>query len=112
MAHQYLAKIFHDPSKNSLAPSPTYLMYGPLLDHASVLTPRYFTEFDGYNLFPVSLIWISSENTFPGDLEITSSVFSALSEILFALNQSFNFFTSRLTSSFRFFSVELPFEDH
>ena len=32
MAHQYMPKIFHDPHKNPPAPSPTYLMYGPLLE--------------------------------------------------------------------------------
>ena len=30
MAHQYMPKIFHGPHKNSPAPSPTCLMYGPL----------------------------------------------------------------------------------
>ena len=32
VAHQYMPKIFHDPYKNPPAPSPTYLMYGPLLE--------------------------------------------------------------------------------
>ena len=32
MAHQYMPKLSHDPHKNSLAPSPTYLMYGPLIE--------------------------------------------------------------------------------
>ena len=32
MAHQYMLNIFHNPRKNSPAPSPTYLMYGPLLE--------------------------------------------------------------------------------
>ena len=30
MAHQYMPKIFHGPHKNPPAPTPTYLMYGPL----------------------------------------------------------------------------------
>ena len=29
MTHQYMAKIFHDPHTNPLAPPSTYLMYGP-----------------------------------------------------------------------------------
>ena len=70
----------------------------------SILTQRYFTEFDGYSLFPVSLILISSDSTFLGDLKITSLVFSTLSEILFGLNQLFICFISLLTSLFRFFT--------
>ena len=31
MAHQFMPKIFHDPCKNPLTASPTYLMYGPYL---------------------------------------------------------------------------------
>ena len=54
--------------------------------------------------FPVSLILISSDSTFLGDLKITSLVFLTLSEILFALNQLFNCFISWLTSLFRFFT--------
>ena len=38
----------------------------------SIFIPSYFTEFDGYNLFP--LIFISSRSTFVGDLKIASSV--------------------------------------
>ena len=41
----------------------------------SIPTPRYFIEFDGYNLFPVSLIFISSGITLLGDINITSLVF-------------------------------------
>ena len=55
-------------------------------------------EFDGYKLFPLSLIFVSSRSTFLGDLKITSSVFSTLREILFALNQLFKCFISWLTS--------------
>ena len=40
----------------------------------SILTPRYFTEFDGYELFPVISNLVSSEGTFIGDLKITSSL--------------------------------------
>ena len=29
MAHQYMPKIFHDPSKNPLTPHPTYLIFDP-----------------------------------------------------------------------------------
>ena len=32
MAYQYMPKIFHGPHKNRLAPPPTYLIYGPLLN--------------------------------------------------------------------------------
>ena len=63
-----------------------------LLDHAknlSILTPRYFTEFDGYNIFPLSLIFISSgSTTFLGDLIITSLSFSTL-RILYPFIKSF-----------------------
>ena len=58
----------------------------------SIFIPRYFTEFDGYNPFPLRLIFISSRSTFLGDLNITSSDFSTLGEILFALNQLFQVF--------------------
>ena len=79
--------------------------------------------------FPVSLILISSESTFLGDLKVTSLVFSILSETLFALNQIFKCFISWMTSLFRFctdllyeinlyhkqrdalYSIELPYED-
>ena len=40
----------------------------------SILTPRYFTEFYGYNLFLLSLTFISPGSTFLGDLKITSLV--------------------------------------
>ena len=63
-----------------------------------------FTEFGGYNLFPLILIFISSGSNFLGDLKITSSVFSTLTEILFALNQLSKCFLSRLTSLLRFFT--------
>ena len=36
----------------------------------SIFTPRYFTEFDRYSLFPVSLILISPESTFLGDASV------------------------------------------
>ena len=40
----------------------------------TIFTSIYFnTAFDGYNLFPLNLILISSESTFLGDLKITSS---------------------------------------
>ena len=55
--------------------------------YLSIHPPIYFTEFDGYSPFPLSLILISLESTFLGDLKIIGSVFSRLSEILFALNQ-------------------------
>ena len=63
-----------------------------------------FTEFGGYNLFPLILIFISSGSNFLGDLKITSSVFSTLTEILFALNQLSKCFLSQLTSLLRFFT--------
>ena len=31
MARQHMPKIFHDPHKNPPAPTPTYLMYAPLI---------------------------------------------------------------------------------
>ena len=46
-----------------------------------ILIPRYYTEFDGHSLFPVSLILILSDSTFLRDLKITNWVFSILSEI-------------------------------
>ena len=70
----------------------------------SILTPRCFNEFDKYSLFPRSLVLISSGSTFIGDLKITCSVFSILSEILFAFNYLFNCFLSWFTSLFRFFT--------
>ena len=77
----------------------------PFIDYASVRiyksTPQYFTVLHGYNLFPTSLIFIASQSTFLGDLKITSSVFSTLQEILFALNQLLKRFILRLTSLFR-----------
>ena len=95
----------------------------------SIYIPRYFTEFDGYNLFLLSLIFISFRSTFLGDLKITSSVFSTLREILFALKQLFKCFISWLICLFRFFtdlyekdfyhqqsdllcSIELSYGDH
>ena len=56
----------------------------------NAINARYFIEFDGYNLFPLSSIFISSRSTFLGDLKITSSVFSTSREILFALSQYSN----------------------
>ena len=32
MSHQYMPKIFHDSDKSPPAPSPTYLMCGPLIE--------------------------------------------------------------------------------
>ena len=46
----------------------------------SILTPRYFIEFDGWYLFPLSSILILPESNFLGDLNIASLVFSTLSE--------------------------------
>ena len=40
MAHQYMPKIFHGPHKNSPAPSPTYLMYGPWISLISLLSRK------------------------------------------------------------------------
>ena len=60
----------------------------------SIFRPRYFIEFVGQNLFPLSLIFISSKSTFLGDLKSNSSVFYLLGEILFGLNQLFKFFIS------------------
>ena len=70
----------------------------------SVFIPRYFTEIDGYNLFPLRLIFISSRSIFLGDFKITCSVFSTLRGILFALNQLFKCFISRLICLFRLFT--------
>ena len=69
-----------------------------------MLTLRYFSGFDEYSLFPVSLILSLSESALLGDLKITSSVFSTLSKILFVLNQLFNCFISGLICFFRFFT--------
>ena len=77
----------------------------------SIFTGRCFTEFDGYNHFPLSLIFISCRSNFFGDLKITSSVFLILREILFALNQLFKCFTSRLTRLFIFLQTYLYKKD-
>ena len=66
----------------------------------SILTSRYFIEFDGYNLSPLSLILHSSGSTFLGDLKFTNLVFSTLTEVLFALDQLFKYFVSRWTRFF------------
>ena len=66
--------------------------------------PRYFIDFDGYNLFALSLIFVSFGSIFLGDLKITSSVVSISKEILFALNQLFKCFISGLSSLFTFFT--------
>ena len=80
----------------------------------SILTPRYFPEFDGYSLFPVSLILISSDSTFLGDLKITSSVLSALSELAY-LDFSLTYLYERdqyHQQSDVLCSIELLYEDH
>ena len=95
-----------------------------------ILAPRYFTEFDGYSLSSLNLVLVSSESTSIRDFKVTSSVFSALSVMLFALNQSFKCLISQLSSLSRFLlaylykkdlyhqqcyalcSIELPYEDH
>ena len=73
-------------SKNTLSFTAMLFTWSCKCKNLSRLTRSYFTKFDGYDLFPVSLILISSESIFLGDLKITSSNFSTLSEISFALN--------------------------
>ena len=73
-------------------------------NNQSIFIPRYFIEFDGYKLFLLSLTFMLLKSTFLADSEITSLVFSTLREILFALNQLFKCFISRLTRVFRFFA--------
>ena len=57
----------------------------------SILTPRYFTESVGYNLFPFNFIFMLKSRGFLLGLKLMSSVFEALNEILLALSQLLRF---------------------
>ena len=96
----------------------------------SIFTRRLFTEFDGYSLFLLSLFFCSSGKASLEDLKLTSSVFSKLREISFALNQCFNvschgslaylgFSQTFLYGKYLYHqesdalnSIELPYRDH
>ena len=54
----------------------------------SFLTPRYFTESVGYNLFPCNFIFMLKSRGFLLGLKTISSAFEAINEILITLNQS------------------------
>ena len=70
----------------------------------SILTPGYFTESVGYNLFLFHFIFILKSRGFLLGLKIISSVFETLNEILLALSQFVRFFRSIFKNLFNLFS--------
>ena len=82
---------------NIVAVALTRLFHFNLL---SILTPRYFTESVGYNLFPFNFKFILSSL----GLKIISSVFETFNEIFLALSQFVRFFRSIFKSLFNLFS--------
>ena len=74
------------------------------LRFSPILTPRYFTELEGYGLFLLKMILIGYSSFFFFRLKITTSVFFKLSAILLAFSQSLKFFISRLIYLLSFFT--------
>ena len=73
----------------------------------SILTPRYLTEADGYNIFLFHFIFMLKSRGSLLGLNIINSVFETFNEIFLALSQFVRFLRSILKSLFNLFSYLL-----
>ena len=69
-------------------------MCGFQVKGSSIFTPKHFTEFSGYSLFPLSLNFKPKSSCFLADLNRITSVFLTLRHFLFELSQLLKFLKS------------------